>query len=226
MSPNPAIDRFLAAHGKIREKEKQQPRVWPFLTISREAGAGGHTVGQRVAEILNEESRKAPWTVFDKELVDVVIEKHNLPQELSKYMTEDGVSAFEDFVAELVNLHPASDVFIRKMNETILALARMGNTVLIGRGANYVTRQLPAGFHVRLVASRETRLRRMKDYYGLDEKEVAGHLKRTDGNRKDYVRDALGKDVADMLAYDCVINTTWVSYEDAARLIAGHLQSR
>jgi len=226
MSPNPAIERFLAAHAKIREKEKKKPRVRPFLTISRETGAGGHTVGQRVAEILNEEPRKAPWTVFDKELVDVVIETHNLPQKLSKYMTEEGVSAFEDFVAELVGLHPASDVFIRRMNETLLALARMGNAVLIGRGANYVTRPLPGGFHVRLVASRESRLRRMKDICKLNEKEVAEKLKRMDENRKDYVRDALGMDVENVLAYDCVINTTYVTCEEAARMIVGHLRSR
>jgi cytidylate kinase len=226
MSPKPAIDRFLTAHAKIREKGKMKPRVRPFLTISREAGAGGHTVGDKVAEILNQEPRKAPWTVFDKELVDIAIEKHGLPQELSKYMTEEGVNAWRDFVAEMVGLHPASDLFIRKMNETILAIARMGNAVIIGRGAGYVTRHLPGGFHVRLVASRDSRLRRMKDYYDLSEREVAERLKRTDENRKDYVRDALGKDVTDVLAYDCVINTTWVSYDEAARMVVGHLQSR
>jgi cytidylate kinase len=196
------------------------------VTISREAGAGGHTVAQRIAEILNEQPRKAPWTVFDKELVDVVIEKHNLPKNLSKYMTEAGVNAFEEFVAELVGLHPASDTFVRATNETILALAKMGNAVIIGRGANYVARQLPGGFHVRLVASRGARLRRMREYYGLNEKEAAGQLKRTDEDRKDYVRDAVGKDVADVLGYDCVINTTHVSYDDAARIIVGFLQSR
>jgi cytidylate kinase len=164
--------------------------------------------------------------VFDKELVDVVIEKHNLPKNLSKYINEAGVNAFEDFVAELVGLHPASDTFIRKTNETVLALAKLGNAVIIGRGANYVTRHLPGGFHVRLVASPETRLRRMKDYYKLSDKEASAQLKRTDEDRYNYVRDALGKDVADLLGYDCVINTTFVSFDDAARMVARHIQSR
>jgi cytidylate kinase len=226
MSPRTTLDRFLTAHASLREKEKKTPRVRPFLTLSREAGAGGHTVGQRVADILNEVPRKAPWTVFDKELVDIVLQKHNLPQDLSKYMTEEGVHAFEDFVAELIGLHPASDTFIRSTNETILALARMGNAVIIGRGANFVTRGLPGGFHARLVAARETRLRRMATYYELNEKEVAARLKRTDEGRQDYVRDALGMDVADVLGYDCVINTTRMSFEDAARMIAGHIQLR
>jgi cytidylate kinase len=226
MRSTSSLERFLTAHATLRKKEKEKRRERPFVTISRQAGAGGHTVGQRIAEMLNEKPRKAPWTVFDKELVDVVIEKHDLPKNLSKYMTETGVNAFSDFVAELVGLHPASDIFIRKTNETILALAKMGNAVIIGRGANYVTRELPGGFHVRLVASRETRLRRMREYYGLTEKETAGQLKRLDEDRRDYVHDALGKDLTDVLGYDCVFNTTYLSCEDAARMIVKHLQSR
>jgi cytidylate kinase len=225
MSSTSSLGRFLTAHATLHEKDKETPRVRPFLTISREAGAGGHTVGQRIVEMLNEQRRKAPWTVFDKELVDVVIEKHALPKNFSKYMTEAGVNAFESFVAELVGLHPASDTFIRKTNETILGLATLGNTVIIGRGSNYVTRHLPGGFHARLVASRDSRLRRMKEFYGLTDKDAAEQLKRTDEDRKDYVRDALGKDVDNVLAYDCVINTTHVSYDDAARMIVGHIRS-
>jgi cytidylate kinase len=226
MSPASSLERFLNAHSKLREKEKTKPRERPFVTISREAGAGGHTVGQRVAELLNEPARKAPWTLFDKQLVDVVIEKHNLPKNLSKYVTEAGVNAFEDFVAELVGLHPAADTFIRKTNETILALAKMGNAVIIGRGANYVTKNLPGGFHVRLVAAKGTRLKRLREYHKVDEKEAAALLKRTDEDRREYVRDATGGDTTDVLGFDCVLNTTRLSCEDAARMIANHILSR
>lgn len=225
MSSASSLERFLSAHAKLRDKEKAERRERPFVTISRQAGAGGHTVGERIAELLNEPGRKAPWTLFDRQLVDVVIEKHNLPKNLSKYMNETGVNAFEDFVAELVGLHPASDTFIRKTNETILALAKMGNAIIIGRGANFVTRHLPGGFHVRLVGSRESRLRRMKDYYQLSEKESASQLKRTDEDRRDYIYDALGADVSDVLGYDCVLNTTRLTCDDAARMVAGHIAS-
>jgi cytidylate kinase len=220
-----SLERFLAAHASQREKEREKPKGRPFVTISREAGAGGHTVGKAVAELLNEQPRKVPWTVFDKELVDAVIKEHNLPKNLSKYLTEAGVNAIESFVGELVGLHPAMDMLIRKTQETILALARMGNMVIIGRGANFTTRRLPGGFHVRLVASHETRLQRMRTYYELSEKEASRQLERTDEDREEYVRDAFDKDIADVLAYDCVINTSHISYEDAARMIVAHLQA-
>ncbi|MGD8414557.1 MAG: cytidylate kinase-like family protein [Candidatus Latescibacterota bacterium] len=226
MTPASSLERFLNAHSKLREKEEEKPRERPFVTISREAGAGGHTVGQRVVELLNKPARKAPWTLFDKQLVDLVIEKHNLPKNLSKYMNEAGVHAFEDFVAELVGLHPAADTFIRKTNETILALAKMGNAVIIGRGASYVTKGLPGGFHVRLVASKAKRLKWLMDHRKVDEKEAASLLKRTDEDRREYIRDATGGDATDVLSYDCVLNTTRLSCEDAAEMIAHHIQSR
>jgi cytidylate kinase len=225
MSPRSSIEGYLKAHALTREKEPEKTPVEPFVTISREAGAGGHTIGQRLAEILNEQPTSMPWTVFDKQLVNIVIKEHNLPKEVSKYMTEAGVNAFADFVADLVGLHPASDVFIRKTNETILAIASMGNAVIIGRGANYVTRNVPGGVHVRLVASKVTRLRRLREYYELSQKQAAEKLKQIDEDRAEYVRDAMGKDVANVLGYDVVINTTHIGYDAAARLIAAQILS-
>ena len=63
----------------------------------------------------------------------------------------------------------------------------------------------------------------MREYYELSSRKAAEQLKRIDEDRADYVRDAMGKDVTDVMGYDCVINTTHVSYEDAARLIVGRL---
>jgi len=205
------------------KRPKGRPPVRPFLTISREAGAGAITVGQRVVELLNHKKGDVPWTLFDKNLVDAVLEKHNLPKALSKYMTEDAVNTLQKFIDDLFGLHPPSHALVRKTNETILTLAQMGNTVLVGRGGNFLTRGLEGGFHVRLVASRDKRIKRLQEYYGLSEKQAAERMKTIDQDRRKYVSDAFGKDVSDIVSYDCVINTTWLSCEAAAQLIASHL---
>jgi hypothetical protein len=66
----------------------------------------------------------------------------------------------------------------------------------------------------------------MAEYYKLSEKDAAARLKRTDEDRKNYVDDALGSDVADVLGYDCLLNTTHLSRDDAARMVVGHIQAR
>lgn len=219
-----SLNRYLTALVQARPGDAAaRPPVRPFLTISRESGAGAVTVGQKVVEILNQQPQDVPWTLFDRSLVDVVLEKHDLPQELSKYLTEDAVNTFESFVDDLFGLHPPAHSLVRKTNETIVALAKMGKTILVGRGANFLTRKLEGGFHVRLVASRESRLRHYQEYFDLSDKEAAERLKSADESRKNYVRDVFGKDVDDLLFYDCVINTTWISYDAAARIIAAPL---
>ena len=64
----------------------------PAITISREAGAGAHSVADRVAEILEErrdKERGGPWTVLDRELVEKVLDDHELPERVRRFMPED-----------------------------------------------------------------------------------------------------------------------------------------
>ena len=67
----------------------------PTVTISRQTGAGAHTITAKLAAYLqaNGPKDKVPWTVFDRELVGKVLEEHNLPKELARFMPEDRVSA-------------------------------------------------------------------------------------------------------------------------------------
>jgi cytidylate kinase len=225
MKSNSALERYFSAHAELRDKDdSRKPRVRPFVTISRETGAGAHTLGKKLIEILNQEPHKAPWTLFDKELVDVVIEQHNLPEDAAEYLMESKANAIQELFDDLLGISPGSDTMIRRTNETLIALAQMGNCVLIGRGGNFATRALTSGFHVRLVASDEIRIKRTREYYGVGEKEAEELMKKIDSDRTDYVRAAFDKDVADPLNYDCVINTTGMSCEDAARMIAAHLR--
>ncbi len=67
----------------------------PFVTISRQAGAGGITIGRLLGKYLREHDKNAkcscPWTVFDKDLILEALKNHNLPEGLAEYMTEDKI---------------------------------------------------------------------------------------------------------------------------------------
>jgi hypothetical protein len=51
------------------------------VTISRQTGCGAFVVAEKLAHYLQEHSSKdaPPWTVFDRNLMDKVLEDHNLP---------------------------------------------------------------------------------------------------------------------------------------------------
>ncbi|HEX7617434.1 MAG TPA: cytidylate kinase family protein, partial [Verrucomicrobiae bacterium] len=127
------------------------------VTISRQAGCGALVVAEKLGRYLQEHSAKhdAPWTVYDRNLMETVLEDHDLPRRLSQFLPEDRVSFLEDVMTDLLQTFPSSQTVLRQTTETILKLASVGNVILIGRGANLITARLPNMFHVRLVAPLE-----------------------------------------------------------------------
>ena len=205
---------------KAMEK-KGVDHAFPFVTISREACAGGTTVAHKVVEYLSEgESPEKAWKFFDRELVQAVIEKHDLPKEMARFLTENKISEIRDIVESLLEMHPPAFALVRKTSETILHLAKIGHAVMVGRGANLVTRKLRGGLHVRLIGSVEKRVQHAEDFYKVSHAEAVEKVKAADAARKQYIRQNFDKNIEDPHLYDLVINTDHISYADAARMIA------
>jgi cytidylate kinase len=193
----------------------------PSIAISRQAGTGGIPVAEKLAEYLetHEPAHDCPWTVFDKNLVEKVLEDHNLPKRLARFMPEDHVSQLEDMMEELLGLHPPSWTLVRQMTETVLRLARLGNVILVGHGANVITARLDNVFQVRLVGTLEPRTRFVERFYHLDRESAVEFIRREDRGRKRYVRKHFHQDVEDPVLYHLIINTDRFSFGEAARLI-------
>lgn len=198
----------------------------PVLTLSREAGAGAVTIGRLVAEQLNRQHRRAsdpPWTIFDRNLVERVLEDHDLPAQIRQFMPEDTPFGLKDAVEELVGLHPSNWTLVQHTTDTIQRLARLGNVILVGRGAHVITARLPLAFHVRLVAPLEQRIAHAAAYYNLTQKDAADLVRKTDQARRRYVKHHLGERIDDPLQYHLTINTDRISHEAAAHLIIAGL---
>ena len=215
---------YIACQARCFEKARQTEteKLAPFITISRETGAGGITVAEKLSEYLkkNDQTALCPWTLFDRNLISTVLSEHSLPQEFSKFMPEDKASEIRDMMEELFGLHPSEWALVHKTSETILHLAQMGNVIIVGRGANVITRKfLSSGFHVRLIGSLPMRTRHIQDYYHLKYDDAVEFIKKEDGGRKRYLKQNFDKDINDPLLYNIVINTDFISYDDAARMI-------
>lgn len=208
----------------LENKKEQKRTVEPFVTISRQTGAGGITVSQRLIKFLNEEDKetKALWALFDKNLIAEVLKEHAFPHDYAKYMPEDRISEIKDLMEEMFGLHPSSWTLVHKTSETILHLAKMGNVVLVGRGSSVITKKfLTNGFHVRLIGSLPKRIQHIQDYYQMSWSQAEDFVRKEDVGRKLYLKDYFNKDIDDPLLYDLMINTDNVSYQEAANMI-GH----
>jgi cytidylate kinase len=191
------------------------------VTISRQAGCGAQAVAEKLARYLQEHSPKhaTSWKIFDRNLMEKVLEDHDLPARLAQFLPEDRVSYLEDIMADLLQVYPPSQTVIRQTTETILKLASLGNVILIGRGGNVITARLPNMFHVRLVAQQEDRIEHSRKSYGMTITEARKFCLHEDLGRKRYLKKYFNADVNDPLLYHLIINTGLVGYDGTAKLI-------
>ena len=203
----------------VEPEERPQRRA---ITISRQSGSGGHSVAEKLVNLLRARDPEpaGPWTVFDRELVKKVLEDHHLPSRLEKFMPEDKISEISDAMDELFGLHPPSWTLVHKAAHTILHLAELGKVVIIGRGANVITNKLDYAFHVRLVGSLERRVKYMETVNGIHHNQALELVCREDLGRKRYLKKYFNKNIDDPLLYHLVINTDLISHDEAATLIA------
>ena len=164
-----------------------------FVTISREAGAGGGTLGQRLAERLNRfDSTDPPWACFDRELVEKVASDHQMSAALIDALEEQDHSWLSDFFSGLSLGGPASDHSEAKVYErvakTIRAIAGVGRVIIVGRGGVFITRNMPGGLHLRLVAPLFYRVENMARLLGCSEREAEQEIHRRDRNREAFYR--------------------------------------
>jgi cytidylate kinase len=200
----------------------QNPPPKLAITISRQSGCGAHEIAKLLAKYLEQHGpdKSRSWHVLDRNLAEKVLEAHKLPVRYARFMPEDRPSELGDVMEELLGAHPPSSTFVQQTAETIFDLAGQGNVILIGRGANLVTRNLPHVFHVRLVASLESRMKHFQKSHGLAPEMALRQIHTEDRGRKRYLKKYFGQNLENPLLYHLVLNTDLMSFDKAARVIA------
>ncbi len=191
------------------------------VAISRQTGTGAVRIAGSLVEYLQAHgpSDDRPWTVFDKNLIAKVLEDHQLPAHLARFLPEDKIAAINDMVDEILGVHPPSWLIVHQSIETILRLAELGNVILVGRGAAAITGRLPNVLRVWLVGSLARRVARVQQNKHLSREEALAFTRRSDRGRARYVKKYLHQNIADVLLYNLTINTDDFSEQEVAYLI-------
>ena len=212
---------YLEAHRHHAAREN--PKMLPVVTLSREAGAGGVTIGELTAQLLNRDRTEfsgPPWTLFDKNLVEKVIEDHQFPENLKRFLPEDVLPGVTSAVEEMLGLHPSAWTLAQYTTETILRLAHLGNVILVGRGSSLITAKIKPALHIRLVAPLQERIAHLAEFFHLTPSEAGEYAKKADQGRRRYVKTYFKCDIGDPLNYTLTINTGRMNYHATAHFIA------
>jgi hypothetical protein len=163
-----------------------------FVTISRQAGAGGRSLARLLADKLSDaDPGPRPWSAWDRELVEKIAADQHIPPSAIEAL-ETPRSWLEELLGglSLADHAEALDQFrvFRRVVATARALARAGRAILVGRGGVYATRDLPGGVHIRLVAPLEFRVANFARVHGVTEAEAARQVHHIDQEREAFHR--------------------------------------
>ena len=117
------------------------------------------------------------------------------------------------------------DDYLHFLKSAILAEAGQGNTIIIGRGAGVILKNVPGVFSVFLVASPEIRIERVKSYFRCDDKRARQIIEQSDHDRDGFHRYFFDVEWKDAGNYHLSLNTGHLHPEVCAEIVK-HMHDR
>lgn len=220
---------YVAAHlHNSTTPRTEHTRRFPSLTLSRQTGARARSIGMKLQAVLRAQAADAtvPWTLFDENLVQQVLEDHQLPSDLEQFMPDDTIGEITATINELLGRHPSLWTLFEKSASTIVRLSRMGHSIIVGRGGNEITKGLSNVLNVRLIGSETLRLRHMMKVHGMSETGGRKFIKEEDAARRRFIKQHFGTDIDDPMRYDLVINTDHLEDEAVVQLLLAGIRGK
>lgn len=202
---------------------------FPFVTISRQAGAGGHLLSYVIqSEFLKHTASDLyrGWHIFDKQLVEIVAQDPQVQNSMEALLSERWRPEFGDYVESLFMGQSPQYTLYKTTFRVVRMLALVGKVILVGRGAALVTADLPQSVHIRLVAPEAQRIVWMMKRFKLTREEARLAITKQDADRAKLIRIFFHRDVNDPLLYDVVWNSGTVSMDSIAASTIELIQAR
>lgn len=194
-----------------------------IITISREYGAGGHSIGRKVAEELG-----IPF--YDKDIVRETVKESGFDKELIKDEEED-ISTGDNIWKSLCSFsspyyHDSQDAIHEIQKAIIIKFAKEGPCVILGRCADVITRE--AGIEsldVFIHADEVHRAVRASQLTGsTDATELQKLIAKRDASRHNYYARYAGKKWSDSHNYDLTLDSGALGYDLCVKLIVAAAQ--
>ena len=199
-----------------------------LVTISREYGSGGRIIGKILAEKLG-----VPF--YDKEVIDeMVVERSGFSKEILEGAELKAKSSFSYNLASALNfaegfgggpLSMNEKVFLAQF-EAIKEIGEKNEGVIVGRCADYVLKDMPGVTNVFVYAELEDRIKRAISVYGDEEDKAETLVATYDKARQNYYNYHTCQKWGDYKNYNLSINSSYITEEQAANLIAEYVERR
>ena len=195
-----------------------------IITISRETGSGGHTIGKMLSERLG-------YDFFDAEIVMQVAQKMKLADKVvaenGEFMTDE---TYIDMISGFIPYNPFSrkkpvpyDQIQSAQEKLILQIAQKGNCIIIGRGADYILKDYRNAFHIFIHANMNYRIERVKRHGNITDnthdERIEYELEQKDHARAAFYRYYAKREWGMVSNYNLMLDTSILNQSKCCDII-------
>ena len=202
------------------------------ITINRELGSGGRTVGRKLAEKL-----EVPF--YDKALIKALQEKYHLSVEEIEKLKGRKQGWWADFKRQMTGTVMYTNYYIprtgdepemldtdevfRAEQEILKGIAEEESCIIAGRSGFYVLRHHPNRLSILIQASKAFRVNRVATKQNMTPEEAAKVIDKVDKMRENYVKQYTKTSRYDTHNYDLVISADGKTEDEIVALILKYI---
>ncbi|MBT8373910.1 MAG: cytidylate kinase-like family protein [Deltaproteobacteria bacterium] len=198
------------------------------ITIARKFGAGGETLGKKVA-------KKLDYTLVDSEIIEqIAIEANVSPEWVDSVAKETGSEGFlsrllsklgpfrKGYLEIAMENNPGyidGNLYISLLHKVLPKIALQDNVVIIGRGGQYILADHPNTYHFLMIADMEHRIRFMMDQYKFNRKQAQLVVEKQSKRRQYLYRYFSRTDYDQPELYNMVFNMNKLQLDEAVQAV-------
>jgi cytidylate kinase len=212
-------ERIAEEGGEAAQRALAHLAEGPWISISKQWGSGSRELARRLADELQ-------WQWFDKQILTAIADHTHSCEQILHRLDEHAIGSINDYVSQMVvSEDPGQATYLHQMVRVVMGLAKQGNAIIVGRGANFFL-DPRFGLRVRLVAPLEKRVARVAADEGRSLDSARSEIEQNDAQQAAFIRQVFGRDINDPLGFDIVVNTGDLDEDTGMRAILAALRQK
>jgi cytidylate kinase len=199
------------------------------ITISRQFGAGGRTLGKKIA-------RQLGYRFLDDRIIQALAEKAGVSTDFIKSIERTSGSALSKLLSGIVSRsymerilgsergYVNEEIYVELLQEVMTTFAKEGDVVLLGRGGQYILQDFEDSFHILLVSDLPHQVRFMQQFYDLSDTKAAKAVKQGAARRSNLYKKLHHRNYNDPHMYHLVLNTAKLSLDNTVQTVVEAVQ--
>ena len=192
------------------------------ITISRQFGAGGKTLGEMIAKELN-------YRFLDDLIIQELAEKAKVSVNFVKSMEKTAGSKLSKLISAMFSRNYIERIigadkgyidekkYVELLHEVIMIFAKQDNVVLVGRGGQYILQDFIEAYHILLVADLQDRIKFMQRFYDMSEAQAKKAVKQGETRRSNLYKKFGREDYNQPHLYHLGLNMSRLTLEQALK---------